>query len=112
MNQAQRFHPDPFPTVKEYRAQGKWSAEVPITFSDEGIHPDTLAMMLKMGNEAEADRREQAVKAATEAGVGLRIDVLDWSTEYFLDPAVPVGTIHQRNVYPERLSPGSRGTDE
>lgn len=90
---ARRFDPPPYPTMDELRESGRFEV-VPVTV--EGAAD--LAALHTIGTALEADRREAAVAAATEAGVGLRVDIHAWETHYWLDDEVAVGAIVERHL--------------
>jgi hypothetical protein len=59
-----------------------------------------LEELFQIAMIAEAARREEACERSLvdPHQRGVRIEVHDWETRYFLDPEVPWGTIHEHAV--------------
>lgn len=92
---ATEFTPPPYQTVDEAAAAGTLPDNFPRTIGRSST-VEQIEALTQWSASLEASRREAALVAAIATGVGLRVDVHGWHTEYWLDPEIPAGTIEER----------------
>lgn len=54
--------------------------------------------LMDFAKQVEAERYDDALKQATEAGYGLRVDIYDWETKYYIDKDLSAGMVTEHRL--------------